>query len=306
VACVLALVAVVLGAFLVVGMPWSAGAGTTTAGGPPPASAPVPASPALPADPAQALEAQRGADAGAAEALVGSWAPQLSAKKQGLVVDGQTYDAATILADHQRLRGQQPDAILVWSGDFTSFRSSDFWITLANRPFSSAQEANAWCGSAGFGPDDCYAKRLSHTGGYAENTAMRTGAGTTGGGTSGGSPVAGATPVLGDAGWVPGGAGWGTVRPSEINANGDGTSFAEDVTWQSWGGAQATGRGTAHWVPPNGYQSDAVPRPAVVVATNLGDCHGRLAYRSVGWYFPTEGETSLPPGNGYEDICDGP
>ena len=47
-------------------------------------------------------------------------APQLSAKKEGLVVDGQTYDAATILTDHQRLRGQQPDAILVWSGDFTS------------------------------------------------------------------------------------------------------------------------------------------------------------------------------------------
>ena len=48
------------------------------------------------------------------------------------------------------------------------------------------------------------------------------------------------------------------------------------------------------------------PEEQAVVATNLGDCHGRLAYRSVGWYFPTEGETSLPPGNGYEDICDGP
>ncbi|WP_433029619.1 HNH endonuclease signature motif containing protein [Actinomycetospora sp. CA-053990] len=155
--------------------------------------------PALPADPAQALETQRGADAGAAESLVGSWAPQLSAKKPGLVVDGQTYDAATILTDHQRLRGQQPDAILVWSGDFTSFRSRDFWITLANRPFSTSDAVNAWCQSAGFGPDDCYAKRLSHTGGYAENTAMRTGAGTTGGGTTGGSPAAGATPVLGDA-----------------------------------------------------------------------------------------------------------
>lgn len=302
-ACVLALVALVLGTFLVVGVPWSAGAGTTTAGGLTPASAPERA---LPADPAQALETQRSADAAAAEALAGSWAPQLSAKKQGLVVDGQTYDAATILTDHQRLRGQQPDAILVWSGDFTSFRSSDFWITMANRPFSSAQEANAWCRSAGFGPDDCYAKRLSHTGGYAPNTAMRTDSGPSSGGSTGGSPVAGATPVLGDPAWTSGGAGWGGVRPSEINANGDGTSYVNGVTWQSWGGAQATGRGTASWVAPDATVSEGVQRPAVVVATNLGDCHGRLAYRSVGWYFPTEGETSLPPGNGYEDICDGP
>ncbi|GAA4752170.1 hypothetical protein GCM10023199_34400 [Actinomycetospora chibensis] len=300
----LALVAVVLGAFLVVGTPWSAGAGTTTAAGPVAASAPTPASPALPADPAQALEVLRGADAAAAEALVGSWAPQLSAKKQGLVVDGETYDAATILTDHQRLRGQQPDAILVWSGDYTSFRSGDFWITLVNRSFPSADAANAWCESAGFGPDDCYAKRLSHTGGYASHTALRTGEGS-GTGLRESAVPGGATPTLG-AVWAPNQTGFGAVRPPEVYAGGDPTGMVTDVTWQSWGGPTAIGRGTGSWMPPDGYVSDSVSRPAVVVATNLGDCHGRLAYRSVGWYFPTEGETSLPPGNGYEDICDGP
>jgi hypothetical protein len=92
---------------------------------------------------------------------------------------------------------------------------------------------------------------------------------------------------------------------SEINLNGDGTSFAQGVSWQSWGGREATGRGTAYWVPPGAIQADAVARPAVVVASNLGDCHGRLAYRSVGWYFPTEGETGLGAGNGYDEFCDG-
>ena len=111
--------------------------------------------------------------------------------------------------------------------------------------------------------------------------------------------------MLGDL-WVTGGAGWREVRPGQINANGDGTSLMIGITWDAWGGPQARGRGTAYWVPPGGIQADAVARPAVVVASNLGDCHGRLAYRSVGWYFPTEGETSLPPGNGYADICDGP
>ncbi|MDD7917647.1 hypothetical protein [Actinomycetospora callitridis] len=305
-ACVLALVAVVLGAFLVVGMPWAAGAGTSTAGGAPPASTAVPASPALPADPAQALETQRGADAGAAEALVGSWAPQLSAKKQGLVVDGQTYDAATILTDHQRLRGQQPDAILVWSGDFTSFRSSDFWITLANRPFSSADAANAWCQSAGFGPDDCYAKRLSHTGDYASHTALRTGTGSgTGTRLSESAMPGGVTPTLG-AVWAPNQSGFGGVRPNEVYAGGSGTGMITGVTWETWGGSRATGRGTASWVPPGGASSDGVQRSAIIVASDLGQCHGRPAYRSVGWYFPTEGETGLRPGDGYEDICDGP
>lgn len=143
------------------------GAGSGGSGGTSPSS--------LPADAVRALETLRDADAGAAEALVGSWSPQLSAKKDGLVVDGRTYDDAMILADHQRLRTQQPTAILVWSGDYTSFRGDDFWVTLVNRPFSSSSAANAWCERAGFGPDNCYAKRLTHTGEYGANTALRPG-----------------------------------------------------------------------------------------------------------------------------------
>jgi hypothetical protein len=113
-------------------------------------------------------------------------------------------------------------------------------------------------------------------------------------------------PTLGDASWVPGGGGrgFGAVRPTEVNANGDGTSFINGVAWTSWGGEEATGRGTAYWVPENASSAESVPRPAVVVATDLGLCHGHLGYRRVGWYFPTEGETSLRPGDGYDHICD--
>ncbi|MEJ2887897.1 hypothetical protein [Actinomycetospora aeridis] len=309
-ACVLALVAVALGAFLVVGTPWSSGAApevaATPGGAPPAGTAPaagtVPALPALPADPDQALQTLRQSDAGAADALVGTWAPQLSAKKTGMTVDGRTYDSAAVLSDHQQLRGTHPDAVLVWSGDWTSFRGRDFWITLVNRSFPTGEAANAWCAQAGIGPDDCYAKRLSRTGGYAENTAMRTGAGS---GSGGGTTSAAGTPTLG--GPAPAGMrGFGEVRPSEVNANGDPTSYAENITWESWGGPQAIGRGTAGWYGPDQYASDTVLIPAVVVAYDLGECNGRPAYRSVGWYFPSRGETSLPPENGYRDICDGP
>ena len=263
-----------------------------------PAGAPPSAAgPALPSDPTQALTTLSRSDAAAAEALVGSWVPQLSAKKVGMVVDGQTFDAAAVLADHQRLRTAHPDALLVWSGDYTSFRGSDFWITLVGRAFPSGDAANAWCASAGLGRDDCYAKRLAHTGTPSGNTAMRTDAAVPATTTTGG-----AAPTLG-AVWSSNQTGYGDVRPSEVNAGGDGTSVAWDVTWDSWGGPQATGRATASWVPPDGASSDGVRRPAVIVASDLGTCHGHPAYLRVGWYFPTEGETAVPPGNGYDEIC---
>jgi hypothetical protein len=297
-ACVLALLAAALGGYLVVGRPWSATAGPGPAAAPAPAGTPSAAAGA-PADPGQALRTQQQADAAAVEGLVDRWVPQLSAKKAGMTVGGRTYDDAAVLADHRELRGTHPDAVLAWSGDWSSFRGQDFWITVINRPFPSAEAANAWCAQAGIGSDDCYAKRLSRTGGYAENTRLRTDSGSRSGATSE------ATPVLGDNSWAPGLTGFGTARPSEINANGDGTSVMSGISWDSWGGAEARGRGTAYWVPPDGFQSDAVARPAIVVASDLGECRGHLGYRRVGWYFPTEGETSLPPGNGYEDICDG-
>ncbi|GAA4811651.1 hypothetical protein GCM10023200_56810 [Actinomycetospora chlora] len=264
--------------------------------GPAPVASPAPG-PVLPADPAAALQERSRTDAGAVEQLVGAWIPQLSAKRAGMVVDGTTYDAAAVLADHQRLRAAYPDALLVWSGSFTSFRGGDFWVTVVGRSFPSAAAANAWCDSAGLGADDCYAKRLSRTDGAAGNTVQRSGTG-----SSAGTPATGAEPVLGDPGWAPGVIGFGVARPSEINANGDGTSHADGVTWTSWGGPRAQGRATAFWVPPGGFQYQGVARPAVVVAWDLGDCHGRLAYRQVSWYFPTEGETA--PTDGYH-ICDG-
>ncbi|MHC1560608.1 hypothetical protein ACR9E3_16750 [Actinomycetospora sp. C-140] len=287
--------------------PFAASAGAPVTAAPTSAPAAAPTSVSAPADPRAALQDQRQSDASAAEALVGSWIPQLSAKREGMVVDGTSYDAAAVLADHQRLRAAHPDALLVWSGAFTSFRGDDFWVTVVNQPFPTANAANAWCANNGIIPDDCYAKRLSHTGGYAGNTAMRTGAGTTAGTTPGGigtGPATGAQPTLGDASWVPGGRGFGDVRPGQINANGDGTSHADDVTWESWGGPEARGRGTAYWVPPDGIQADAVARPAIIVASDLGDCHGHPGYRSVSWYFPTEGETGVRPGDGYDAICD--
>ena len=138
-----------------------------------------------------------------------------------MTVDGRTYDDAAVLADHQELRRTSPDAVLAWSGDWTSFKGRDFWITLVNRSFPSGDAANAWCAQAGIGPDDCYAKRLTRTGGYGENTQLRSGGGS-------GSAV----PALG-AVWAPNQTGFGDVRPGEMVAllgeNGAVERFAQRV-----------------------------------------------------------------------------
>lgn len=124
-------------------------------------------------DPAEALQRQVATDRVRAEALVGQWVPQLGSKAPGLVVNGRTFDEASILADFTVSRSRFPQTILVRSDDYTSFRRGGFWVTLAGQPFATAQEANAWCDQQNLLRDDCFAKRLSHTEGPEGNSLAR-------------------------------------------------------------------------------------------------------------------------------------
>ena len=111
-------------------------------------------------------------------------------------------------------------------------------------------------------------------------------------------------PVLGNANWSGGGKkGYGTVRPSDINNGGDGTGVVTDVKWQSWGGATAVATGKAF--DPRGQIDSAhsVERAATVQAFDLGMCEGKLVYRAIEWYFPSQGDKFDP--NSYINICTG-
>lgn len=119
------------------------------------------------------LQRQVEQDRDRAESFVGSWLPQLSAKKPGMTASGVVYDYRKTWSDFLDKRAAHPDAMLLWSGEFTGFRYGDFWITVVPEPFSDGQSANAWCDSQSIGKDDCYAKRLTHTGGYEGNTLLR-------------------------------------------------------------------------------------------------------------------------------------
>ena len=108
------------------------------------------------------LNELRAADRTAIEsALIEGWVAQLSSKQPGLEANGIVYDYPDILQDHQQLRNAY-GALLGWSGDYSSYRQPDFWISYAPDRFASSDEALAWCVSAGRGPDDCFAKFLSH------------------------------------------------------------------------------------------------------------------------------------------------
>jgi hypothetical protein len=119
---------------------------------------------------------------------------------------------------------------------------------------------------------------------------------------SGAAPAA--VPVLGRlAGAFAHGSGFGSVRPAEIFNGGDPTGLVTKITWQSWGGATATGTGTTTYVPANGPVADGRPETATVVAFNLGNCGGTYMYQAVEWYFPQHGQSFNPAQ--YENVCTG-
>ena len=120
-----------------------------------------------------------------------------------------------------------------------------------------------------------------------------------------GAPSAAADPqpTLGRA-WSPSVRGYGTVQPVRVFNGGDPTGDIWDITWSSWGGAQATGRGLSYGIPPGATTvAESIKQPATIVAYNLGTCNGQLMYQAAKWYFPGNGETFDPAG--HYNICTG-
>jgi serine/threonine-protein kinase len=99
------------------------------------------------------------------------WVPQLSSKRPGVVDDGQVYNNVLILQEYLRLR-QQYNARLLWSGDWSTFDGSDWWITIVPVTFGDPNGALGWCRQNRLDPDHCYGKLLSTTHPVAGSTAL--------------------------------------------------------------------------------------------------------------------------------------
>ncbi|WP_228282531.1 flagellar basal body-associated FliL family protein [Brevibacterium atlanticum] len=128
----------------------------------------------LPDDPKKALKQLAATDGKAVtDDLDGKWVPQLSSKKVGLEAEGKTWKEQDILDEHEELREEYPRVRLVWSGDFSSFRESNFWVTVVGIGYSDPEDALSWCSSHGLGPDSCYAKQLNTSGGDEGTTRLQ-------------------------------------------------------------------------------------------------------------------------------------
>ena len=82
-----------------------------------------------------------------------------------------------------------------------------------------------------------------------------------------------------------------------VSNGGDGSSIVSGITWSSWGGRRAVGRGGGDYIPRPGTSNKGYPERAVVVAFDFGECRGRWAYRAYEEYFPEEGQKFLLPGS---------
>lgn len=131
--------------------------------------------PAAPTDPGAVLAQQAANDRSTVATIPeGYWVPQLSSKHIGTVDDGITYTEQDIVDNHQRLRSAYPGAVLLWSGDYTTFSASDYWVTIMPAIYSSSHEsANEWCVSQQIDWRHCFAKRISATSYYDQTTKNR-------------------------------------------------------------------------------------------------------------------------------------
>jgi hypothetical protein len=119
------------------------------------------------------LKQTAAADRGFVQAqLADHWVPQLSSKRPGVVDDGFHWDNTLTWQEVQRLQARY-GAKLLWSGDWSSFETSDFWVTVAPLTFDDASGALQWCKSQGFDADHCAATLVSVThppaGSFAHN-----------------------------------------------------------------------------------------------------------------------------------------
>jgi hypothetical protein len=128
----------------------------------------------LPDDPKKALEQLADTDSKEVTSdLDGKWVPQLSSKKVGIKAEGKTWKEKDILEEHEDLREEFPRVRLVWSGDFSSFKQDNFWVTVVGIGYGDPEDALSWCSSHGLGADDCYAKQLNTSGGHEGTTRLQ-------------------------------------------------------------------------------------------------------------------------------------
>jgi hypothetical protein len=138
------------------------------------------AAPIVPTNDGEAEALARLSEISAADApyiessVIEAWVPQISSKRPDVPLpDGSIWTAEAILEDHRSRRIEFPRVRLIWSGNYTSYTSGDFWVTIVAIPYATPDEANAWCDANAQPLEDCYAKLISHAHAPEGSTHLR-------------------------------------------------------------------------------------------------------------------------------------
>lgn len=105
--------------------------------------------------------------------------------------------------------------------------------------------------------------------------------------------------------------GFGEVRPARIFLGGDISGLVTGARWHRWGAPKAIGHGRGWYIPPGAITADGHKARARLVAWDLGNCGGQLAYRKGEWYFPEYHRRGQYPEGTYFsrrfaiNLCDG-
>jgi hypothetical protein len=99
-------------------------------------------------------------------------------------------------------------------------------------------------------------------------------------------------PVLGTTSFgAPAAVGFGLVKPKTVFLGGDPTGDFKHLSWQNWGKPKATGHGMGFYDPPGKSVAASVKAKVTLVASSLGECGGRLAYRRLAVSFLYHGHS---------------
>ncbi|GAB3563690.1 flagellar basal body-associated FliL family protein [Spelaeicoccus albus] len=95
--------------------------------------------------------------------LNNKWVPQVGSKRTGMKVGDTTWTNKKIWRSFEKTKDKYPDALLLRSEDWKSFRLSNFWVTVINKPYDNPDDALDWCRSHHLDGEHCYAKRISNS-----------------------------------------------------------------------------------------------------------------------------------------------
>lgn len=104
------------------------------------------------------------------ESITEYWVPMLSQKWNGLDYEGIVYGDEEILELDTYLRDEY-GAVLLWTGNYTSFFRSDMWVHVVPKLYYDKEGALAWCMASGRSRADCGGKIVSRTRGTKGTTA---------------------------------------------------------------------------------------------------------------------------------------